>query len=229
MKAIFSKRHIFTSAVSILLSVFTIAIVAYGATITISSTGIGSGTSTPGAALGVQGGAIVDDFIWTGALTATSTSRASGFGTTSPGAEFAVAGGALFDGRVTASSYAATSTSATSTLKWSLDVATSSLQIDGVTGRIVIGATTTLPDSDVQGRAFNPDPALTITGTGNAASATGTLYVAGGGANGGEVIIKSSDGNNCVSIMAQTGTVDPDTASKVVGDLLTFRVVACPR
>ena len=304
MRTILSKQQLFSLVVSVSLSVFMVTVVAYGATITISNRGVGSGTSTPGAALGVQGAAIiddfvwanafiststsqrsgigttspgtefsvhgavlvedfvwssalmatstsqhsgigttspgtefavegaviVDDFVWTGALTATSTSRASGFGTSSPGADFAVAGAALFDGKLTADYFNATSTTATSTIEWSLTTATSSLQVDGVTGRVVIGATTTMPQSGVMGRTGgNPDIGLTVTGTGSGASATGTVYIAGGGASGGELIIKSGDGNNCVSMVATTGASDPDTAAQLFANLLTVRVVACPK
>src|SRR3989344_4306073 len=93
MRTLFSKRHFFTLAVSVLLSVFMVGVVAYGATMTISNRGLGSGTSTPGAALGVQGAAIIDDFVWANAFISTSTSQRSGIGTTSPGAAFAVRGG----------------------------------------------------------------------------------------------------------------------------------------
>ncbi|MEK7564648.1 MAG: hypothetical protein AAB501_00205 [Patescibacteria group bacterium] len=230
MKSFISKRYFLATVVSSLLSIFTVAVVAYGATMTISSTGLGSGTSTPGAALGVQGAAIVDDFVWTGWLVGTSTAHASGFGTTTPGADFAVAGSALFDGKVTGDYFNATSTTATSSIRWSLTAATSTFQVDGVTGRVVIGATTTLPQSGgMLQTGGNSEIGLTITGTGNAANATGTIYVAGAGASGGQLIIKSSDGNNCVSIMAQTGAVDPETAATLAANLLTFRVVACPK
>ena len=230
MKSFFSKRYFLATVVSSLLSVFTVAVVAYGATMSISSTGLGSGTSTPGAALGVQGVAIVDDFVWTGWVVGTSTAHNSGFGTSSPGAFFSAQGAGLFNGVVTANYFNAISTTATSSSKFSLEVATSTFKVDGVTGRVVVGATTTLPQAGVMGRTGgNPDIGLTVTGTGSGANATGTVYIAGGGASGGELIIKSGDGNNCVSMMATTGASDPDTAAQLFANLLTVRVVACPK
>ncbi|MEK9174762.1 MAG: hypothetical protein AAB725_02215 [Patescibacteria group bacterium] len=272
MRTFFSVRHFFTSVGAILLSVLMVALVAYGAS-TMDTASVGSGTSTPGAALGVKGSALVEGQLWVDSLVATSTSFAYGFGTTSPGADFSVVGGAiidgglavsyikststvdssfggslgvgtttpgaqfavdglgLFNGMVVADSLVATSTSATSTLKWSLDVATSSMLVDGNSGRMAIGATTTA-DGDVMRRALNPDPALTISGTGNAESATGTLYLMGEGGTGGELVIKSSDGNNCVSLMATTGALDPVTdtgGTQTVALLVSAKVVPCPR
>ncbi len=259
MRTLFNKQHFFTLAASVLLSVFMVAVVAWGATMTISNVGIGSGSSTPGAAVGAKGAGLFEGFVHADYFRSTSTASwgigtsspgvrlgvagpglfegfvdanyfrssstdvASGFGTTSPGAEFAVAGGALFDGRVTASSYAATSTVATSTIKYGLDIASSSLQVDGVTGKVAIG-TSTLPLA--QNIAGIVDPALTVTGVGNTGSATGTLYVAGGVGNGGQIIMKSTDGTRCVSITATSGGGALDAAP---GTVLTLKVVACPR
>ncbi|MDP3800092.1 MAG: hypothetical protein Q8Q90_01580 [bacterium] len=232
MKSFFSKRYFLATVVSSLLSVFTVAVVAYGATMTISSTGLGSGTSTPGAAVAAQGAGIFDGFVSANYFTATSSITSwvmgqVGIGTTTPGYQLGVDGAALFGGFVTADYFNATSTVATSTNKFSVEFATSSFKVDGISGRVVIGATTTLPQAGVMGRAFNPDLGLTVTGTGN--SATGTVYVAGGGASGGEIIIKSGDGNNCVSMVATTGASDPDTAAQLFANLLTVRVVACPK
>ncbi len=270
MRNFISKRNFFTSAVSVFLSVFMVAVVAYGAS-TMDTASVGAGTSTPGASLGVKGAALIEGQIWADNLIATSSAISSGFGTTAPGAEFTVSGSGIFEGFVSsnyftststntswvmgqvgigtttpgaqlavdgmglfngiveADSFVATSTSATSTLKWSLDVATSSLQVSGVSGQVVIGATTTIADGGVMGRDLNPDPALTITGTGNAASATGTLYVSGGGINGGEIIIRSSDGFNCVSLTVLSGNVDPFTSNIALATLLNAKIVACPR
>ncbi|MBI2453953.1 MAG: hypothetical protein HYV54_00010 [Parcubacteria group bacterium] len=265
MRTILSKQQFFSLAVSVLLSVFMVAVVAYGATITISNRGVGSGTSTPGAALGVSGAAIVEDFVWssafiatstsqhsgigtsspgvdfavegnvivdgfvwTSSLVATSTSMASGFGTTTPGADFSVVGNALFDGGLTASFFNATSTTATSTLRFGITFATTTA-VDGNSGRMAMG-TTSVPNAGVMGRTSNPDPALTISGVGNAAGATGTLYITGE-TGGGEIIMKSANGTRCVSIMANTNglTMGGSGANSGVAALLSAQIVPCPK
>lgn len=223
MRKYFSKQQFVTSTAAILLSVFAVAVVAYGASI-MDTASVGSGTSTPGAALGVKGAGIFEDFVWANAFIGTSTSQASGFGTTSPGADFAVASGALFGGPITASAYTATSTTATSTIKFGLDVATSSLIIDGITGRVAIG-TSTLPDADVVAATASDDPTLTIAGLGSTANATGTLYITGGSqGGGGQIILKSVDGTRCVAVSAATAGGAQDT-----GVSLTAEIVDCPR
>ena len=227
MITLFSKRHFFTSAVSVLLSVFMVAVVAYGAS-TMDTASVGAGTSTPGAALGVKGAALIEGQLWIENIIATSTSLASGYGTITPGAEFAVAGSALFDGIVTASNYVATSTNATSSVKWSLDIASSSLQINGNSGQVMIGATTTFSNGDVGAVQQSVDPALTIVGTGSAASATGTLFVTGGAATAGQIILKATD-TRCVSIMANTLANALDASNLTTANLLTAKVVPCPR
>lgn len=265
MRTILSKQQFFSLAVSVLLSVFMVAVVTYGATITISNSGVGSGTSTPGVALGVHGAAIVEDFVWANAfiatstnqhsgigtsspgadfgvegnvivdgfvwassLVATSTSMASGFGTTTPGADFSVVGNALFDGGLTASFLNATSTTATSTTRFGMNIGTTTV-LDGNSGRMAIG-TTSAPDGDIMGRTSNPDPALTISGVGNSAGATGTLYITGE-TGGGEIILKSANGTRCVSIMANTNglTMGASGANAGVAALLSAQIVPCPK
>lgn len=202
MKSLISKRYFLTAAVSSLLSIFMVAVVAYGATVTISSVGVGSGSSTPGAAIGAKGGIIADDFVYASSLVATSSLTVTSFG----------------------------ATGATSTIRYGFVVATTSLAVDGFSGAVTIG-TSTVPNSDIPNTS-NSFPSFTVSGVGGAYQATGTIYAAGGGANGGEILLKSTDGNNCVSLMATTGALDPltDTAStQDIAKLLSARVVACPR
>ncbi len=205
---------------------------AYGAS-TMDTASVGAGTSTPGTALSAKGDALVEGFVSGAYFTSTSSVTSwlmgqVGIGTNTPGAQLAVDGIGLFNGMVIADSLVATSTSATSTLKWSLDVASSSLQVSGISGQVVIGATTTIPNSDVGAVQQSVDPALTITGTGSAAGATGTLYVAGGGASGGQIILKSSDGIHCLSLIATLGATALDaSASTPLG--LTQKTIPCPR
>ncbi len=186
---------------------------------------LGIGTTTPGAAAAVGGAGLFDGFVWADYIVATSTGTASGFGTTSPGAEFAVGGGALFEGGITASYLNATSTTATSTVSEFGLQASTTLIMDGESGRVSIGATTT-PDGGVMGlTGGNPDPTLSVFGLGSNNSATGSIYignVAAGG--GGQIILRSTDGGGCVSITATRGATAIDAG---VG--LTVKVVACPK
>lgn len=216
------KTHLFAGVFSVLVSVFAVAVIAYGAS-TMDTASVGAGTSTPGAAIAAKGAGLFDGFVRAGYFIASSTSDASGFGTTSPGAEFAVAGGALFDGRVTASSYVATSTTATSTMKWSFDIASSSLQVDGVTGRVAIG-TSTFPLAGVAG-TMAVEPSLTIGAVGGSDGATSTLFIAGEGQKGGQIIITSSDGTRCGSIVFDSEGV----AEGLTGGALIVEVVDCPK
>ena len=206
---------------------------AYGASM-MNTSSVGSGTTTPGAAVDVKGAGLFDGFVGANYFTSTSSLTSwvmgqVGIGTTTPGAQLAVDGVGLFNGGVTGDFLVATSTTATSTIRTSIEVASSSLQVSGFSGQVVIGATTTLSNADVIGRDLNPDPALTITGVGNAAGATGTLYVSGGGTNGGEIIIRSSDGFNCVSLTVLSGNVDPFVSNIALATLLNAKIVACPR
>ena len=228
MRKYFSKQQFFTSAAAVLLSVLTVAVVTYGASI-IDTASVGSGTSTPGAALGVKGAGIFEDFVQAGAFRSTTTDTSwimggnFGLGTTTPGAKLAVRGEALFDGRVTASSYAATSTTATSTMKWGFDIASSSLQVDGVTGRVAIG-TTTFPLAGVAG-TMSVEPSLTIGAVGGSDGATSTLFIAGEGQKGGQIILTSSDGTRCGSIVFDSEGV----AEGLTGGALIVEVVDCPK
>ncbi|MDP3764307.1 MAG: hypothetical protein Q8Q95_01670 [bacterium] len=228
MKSFFSKRYFLTTVVSSLLSIFVVAVVAYGATMTISNVGLGSGTSTPGAALGVQGAAIIDDFVWANAFVATSTSMASGFGTTSPGAEFAVAGGALFEGRVIASSLESTSTVASS-FGGALGISTSSPwalnSISGVVGttdeetpRFVISDVgTSTPTMIVKATSSvgfytnNPRTKFNVHdefGTSTIYISTGLNY--GDQNHGGTIILKDAKGDTCTVISSDTGVLKTD-------------------
>ena len=234
MKSLISKRYFLATAVSSLLSIFMVAVVAYGATMTISSTGLGSGTSTPGAAVGAAGAGIFEGFVSANYFTSTSSNTSwllggnFGLGTTTPGAKVGVRGGLIVDDFVNASFFNATSTTATSTTRYGMTIASTTI-VDGQSGRWAIG-TSTFPDGDTMGlTGGNPDPGLTITGVGNSASATGTLYVAGGGATGGQIIIKSSDGTRCITVMAQGTGVAIDASANSIATLLTAKVTACPR
>jgi hypothetical protein len=190
MKTLFSRRDLFAVFASVFLCVFMVGVITYGATITISSTGVGSGTSTPGAAIGAKGGAIIEDFVYMSYFTATSTT-------------------------------------ATSTVRFGLNVATSSFNVNGNSGAVTIG-TTTVPDADVAG-TMALDPSFTVSGVGSAYNATGTVYVAGGGTKGGQIIIKSSNGANCISIMANSVANDPGAVAMSATTLLDVDVVECPR
>lgn len=201
MTKFLSKRDSFSVFASVLLSVFMVAVVAYGASV-IDTNSVGVGTSTPGTGLYV----------------------ASGMASV-------LSGEAYIFGQTNLSYFIATSTTATSTILYGLDVATTSLRVDGNSGAVTIG-TSSVPNSDNVANT-TVTPSFTVSGVGDTYGATGTVYVAGGGAKGGEIIIKSSDGKNCVSLMAQTMQNTTEVAigasATLASNLLTAKVVACPK
>lgn len=196
---------------------------------------LGIGTTTPGAAVAVDGAGIFDGFVSANYFTSTSTNDSwlmggLGLGTTTVSdtlnadGSLAVEGSAIFGGDITASTLKATSTTATSTISgFGLTVASSSFNVDGVTGRVSIG-TTTFPDGDIA-NSGTVDPALTVSGVGSTNSATGTIFIANeAGAGGGQIILRSTDGEGCISITATRGGT---AVGRTVG--LTTKIVACPK
>ncbi len=228
--SLINQRHFFTSAAAILLSVFMVTVVAYGASMMDTAT-VGAGTSTPGMAVSAKGGGLFEGPVGADFFYSTSTDTSwllggnFGLGTTTPGAKLAVHGGALVEDFVNASYFNATSTTATSTTRFGMLLATTSI-IDGYSGRMALGTTTISSAANIAVAAV--DPALTISGIGSAASATGTLYMAGGGASGGQIILKSSDGIRCLSLTATNGATLLDaTPATPLG--LTIKTISCPR
>ncbi len=208
-----------------LVSVFAVAVIAYGAS-TVDTASVGAGTSTPGAALGVKGDSIVEGNMLASSFTATSTGFYVGIGTNTPGAALGVKGGVIVDSFVYMSSFTATSTTATSTTKFGMTISSTTI-VDGYSGRWALG-TTTIPDADVANTQA-VDPSFTIAPLGSADTATGILYIAGEGESGGQIIIRSSDGEHCISIMANGLGVALDASATSAATLLTTKVVACPR
>ena len=224
-------------ALAVLLSTLVVALVAQGTTY-VDTDSVGVATSSPGDALGVKGGAVIEGYVSAGYYTSTSTASSwvfgnFGIGTTTPGVKLAVkdvidTGFLTAEDSVKTSYFVATSTTATSTLsRYGSSLASTTITIDGQSGRMAIGSTSVPTAAVANTQAV--DPALTIQGQGAAASATGTLYVSGGGANGGQIILRSSSGTRCVSIMANTGANGLDASALGANDLLTFKVVACPK
>ncbi len=108
---------------------------------TSGGTGLGIGTSSPGAALGVKGAGIFDGFLSANYFTSTSSLTSwimgqMGIGTTTPGAQMGVRGSGLFDGFVSADYFTSTSSN-TSWLMGSLGIGTTTpgtqLAINGST------------------------------------------------------------------------------------------------
>jgi hypothetical protein len=238
MKTLFSRRDLFAVFASVFMCVFMVGVISYGATITISSGGVGSGTSTMGAAIAAHGAGIFEGFVSADYFTSTSTNVSwimgkLGIGTTTPSDNLnkdgglAVAGGAIIGDSIYTSYLTATSTTATSTMRFGLDVATTSLSVYGNTGMVTIGATSSPQTGVANTQAVNPS--LTVFGVGSTANATGTLYVGGKGSTGGQIIIRDSSGYGCISLMAKRGANDLDASALSIADLITAKVVACPK
>ncbi|MFY9493258.1 MAG: hypothetical protein WAP55_02180 [Minisyncoccia bacterium] len=235
-KIINNKQRFFVSFAAVFLSVFMVAVVTYGAT-TINTSSVAVATTTPGAALAVKGEAIVEGFVHADYFKSTSTNPSwtmgrFGIGTTTVSSDvnndggLAVAGGAIIGDFIYTSYITATSTTATSSVRYGFGIASSSLLVDGLSGAVSIG-TTTWADADVTG-TLTIDPSLTVGAVGAAQNATATVYIAGEGGNGGQIILRSSNGANCISIMA-------DSVANAVGavggaaDFLSVDVVECPK
>ena len=200
----------------------------------LATSSAGVGTNTPAGALGVDGAAFVNGFIFADQITASSTNP-SGVGTDTPGTVWAVGGNSdmeqlAVEDHIKTSFLISTSTTATSTLsRFGSELASTTIVIDGASGRMAIG-TSVVADADVAG-TMAVDPALTISGAGSAQNATGTLYIAGEGGNGGQIIIQNSSGlgSRCVSLIVNTGASDVGASGAGVAELLVAKVVACPR
>lgn len=109
------KKQLVSVVLSVVFSFLLVAMVASAVTY-IDTDSVGIGTSTPGAALGVKGGALIDGFLVADYIRATSTTASSiggnlGLASTTPGAMLAVKGFTIHDGGVWADYIVATSTS----------------------------------------------------------------------------------------------------------------------
>lgn len=109
------KRQLVSVVLSVVFSFLLVAMVASAVTY-IDTDSVGIGTSTPGAALGVKGGVLIDGFMTADYILATSTTASSlggnlGLGTSTPGSRLGVKGLAVIDGGVWADYIVATSTS----------------------------------------------------------------------------------------------------------------------
>jgi len=221
------EKSFWAYAMAIGLSVFMVAAMVHGAT-TIDTGSVGIATSTPGAALGVKGAAIIEGFIHADYFYSTSTSDST-FGGALNVTEAATS---TFTGGITAGTGGLASTgglrvdvgmaifdetievdgnAATSTFAGGLLVDTDTLVVDFNNDRVGIGTTT--PGSSL------------VVGSG---SATTTLFLAGGASVGAEIILKSSDGSGCISIIADRNGNDVGAVAMSVTTLLTASVVACP-
>ncbi len=176
----------------------------------------GLGTNTPGVRLGVQGSAIIDGFVSAQYYTSTSTSNswllgtAFGLGTTTPGQRLSVDGDiygdiAHIDDHLRTSYLLATSTTATSTIGYGLTVDSTSLVVDASVNGVGIATSTIV--------SIGADRATLSIGAGTAST---TIFVAGGGALGGAMIFKDTDGNGCTMISFNDGAMQS-------GD------IACPK
>lgn len=196
---------------------------------------LGIGTTTPGTAVAVDGAATFDGFVGANYFTSTSSLDSwllggLGLGTTTVSdtlnadGSLAIEGAVIVGNNLVTSFLKATSTTATSTISgYGLTVASTTFNVDGVTGAVSIG-TTTFPDADVANTG-TVDPAFTVSGIGNADNATGTIFLTNEAAGGGgQIILRSTDGAGCISITATRG------ATGIGGTVgLTTKIVACPK
>ncbi|TSC89632.1 MAG: hypothetical protein G01um10143_122 [Parcubacteria group bacterium Gr01-1014_3] len=209
------QRQIITFVASVVLSLALVSMMAFGATyIDVDSVGIA--TDTPGAALGVKGAGIFEGFVSAQYYTSTSTTNswllgdALGLGTTTPGLRLSVDGNiygdiAHIDDHLRTSYFLATSTTATSTIGFGLTVDSTTLVVDASVNGVGI-ATSTLV-------SIGADRATLSIGAGTGST---TVFVAGGGALGGAMIFKDTDGNGCTMISFNDGALQ-------TGD------IACPK
>lgn len=215
MVSIFQTRKFFAFAVTVVLSIMLVALIAQGVTY-VDSDSVGIATATPGGALGIKGAAFVDGLVSADYFTSTSTNNSwllggLGIGTTTPGIRLGVKGDGDVAGLLTVENHLrtsyllATSTTATSTISSGLSVASDALIIYPSQGRVAIGTTTFPGVSDGGNPSLDTEPTLTISG-----SASTTLFISNtsGTANvGSAIILKDSDGDGCSMIQANNGVL----------------------
>lgn len=218
----FNKKQIWSFLASVLVSVFAVTLMASAVTY-ISDTSVGIATDTPGVAAGVKGAGLFEGFVSANYYTSTSTAAswmmgALGIGTTTPGAaiRLGVKGNSDFAGTVVVadaleSSYLiATSTTATSTMGFGLTVDSTSLVVDAGSNGVGV-ATSTLATTAA---------ALNVTLGVGAGTASSTVYVGGGPTVGAELIMRSSNGIDCISIQASSLQASADGTVALVGKLI---------
>ncbi|MDO8467218.1 MAG: hypothetical protein Q7S83_03720 [bacterium] len=221
----FNKKQVLSVVASVMVSVFAVTLMA-SAVSYISDTSVGVATATPGAAMGVKGGGIFEGLVSADYYTSTSTGSswllgALGIGTTTPGAaiRLGVKGNSDLAGTVVvadvleASYLIATSTTATSTVGFGLTVDTTSLVVDAGSNGVGV-ATSTLATTAA---------ALNVTLGVGAGTASSTVYVGGGPTVGAEIILRTNNGIDCVSISASSLDVDADNSIALIG-----RLIECP-
>lgn len=226
------NRQFWIAAVSVLLSVFFVAAVVYGAT-TIDTGSVGIATSTPGAELGVTGAGLVEgmltvshlkatsttDSIFEGALqvresaTSTFTGGVSTAGLSTTGGLRVDTGAAIFDENIVVDG------TASSTFAGGITIDTESFIVDSSSNISAFG-TTTFPGDTADSVA----PDLTI----NSPTATSTLFITTEGAGGSQIILKSTDGSGCIAISATRGANDIGAEAMTALTLLNVDVIACP-
>ena len=226
------KTQLITFFVAVSLSVLLVALYVFGASL-VDTDSVGIGTTTVGAGLYVNEGfsSVLSDelyvfgrvnipFLVSTSTTASSFAGGVGVGTTTPGtARFEVnegwdsllAGDTYVYGALNVPFVNATSTTATTTLS-NLIVDTSTLVVDPTANKIAI-ATTTFPAVGNE----------TMTITAGSAAASTTLYLGGTASM---IILRSTDGKDCIAISAQQGSIVADGGSSAVA--LEVEAVTCP-
>lgn len=190
----------------------------------------GLGTTSPSVRLGVKGAAIVEGFVSAQYFTSTSTSNSwllgdqFGLGTTTGVSRLSVDGDVLgevgrFADHLKTGHLIATSTTATSTIGFGLTVDSDTLVVNA-NGNTVGVATTVFPSVGTT----NETVAVNI----GAGSASTSMFIAGGAAAGGSIILQSSTGSGCIQIFANRNGIDVGGSASDLATLLTAKVIACP-
>lgn len=188
------------------------------ATSTITSSfggNLGIASTSPSLRLAVEGfGAVKGDWNVAGTTTLSSiiaTSTVQVGTSTVEGAQLSVVGSGYLTGGL------GVGTTASSSGSFITKGTGIGLLVDGASGAVAIG-TSTIPGLNNEGTVS--DSSLTVN-----AAATSTLFIASE-TGGSQIILKSTDGNTCVSITATAGGKVIGSQAEGVG--LTVKVVGCP-
>ncbi len=198
-----NKKQVWSFLISVAIAVFSVTLIASAVTY-IDADSVGVATATPGAALGVKGGVLVDGFALADYFVATSSNPSwlmgggLGLGTTAPGAILGVKGGVIVDDFMSANYLTATSTTKDSWLM----------------GQLGLGTTTVSDTLDKGGLGINGSMIVSnfiYTSFLNATSTTATSTFDGGLEVDGDTLRINRSGNNITIATTSSPAVEGDT------------------